>query len=966
MGKIIAVAKKEIASFFASPAAFIFLGSFLLVTLFIFFWVEAFFARNIVDIRPLFEWMPALMIILVSAITMRMWSEERRMGTLEFVMTMPVTTWQMVCGKFFACLVLVALALFLTIGIPWSVSHLGTLDYGPVLGAYLASLLLASAYIAIGLFVSARSDNQIVALIGSVFVGSLFFLVGSDTLTTMFGGGIAETMGLFSTQQRFESITRGVLDLRDLFYYLSLAGVFLSLTVYSLERLKWASGVTSAHHTRWQWITLLLVGNLVLGNFSLAPARGVRADMTRGNQYSISQASKDILANVREPLLLRGYFSAQTHPLLAPLVPQIKDTLREYELAGNGAIRAEFVDPKEDAALEEEAGQKYAIKPMPFQVSEKYKESLVNSYFAILIEYGDQFSVLDFRDIIEVKVDPNGEPNVRLRNLEYDLTRAIKKTLYGFQSTDSLLASLANPVKVVGYISDQSILPDKLKEAKKSFDDSVADLQKKASGKLEVLVEDPQANGGQTAARIAKEYGIRPMMLSLFDPQQFFFYITLEQAKDGKKEVLQVPLPQEFTKESFSRSIEAGLKRFSTGFLKTVGVVVPKAPQQNPMMPYGQPPQGRQFQAIMESLRADYTVEQVSLDSGVVPDTTDLLMVLAPENVDAKQLFAIDQFLMKGGTVVLSTGKTGVKRTQTLMGSEHKSGLEEWLLSYGIAVSSRVVLDKANEPYPVPVRRMLGQIPVEEMQLVPYMMFPEVRGAALNADSGIVSGLNQVTMNWASPLSVKQMPKDNRTWKWLLKSSEESFSGDGAKVEPNFDLYGDAGFDTSGERGPFVMAGVMEGNFDSYFKGKDSPLLQKEEDAKPEGEEGNAEAKPESPITGIIDLSVDSARLIVFASNEFLTDEVLQLSAASGANRYLNTLMLMQNTVDWSLEDRSLLSIRGRSLYSQTLPPMEESDKRFWEYLNYVLVLIGLGAVFAVRQQLLATTRRRHAQLLTA
>ncbi|MCP4406338.1 MAG: ABC transporter permease subunit, partial [Gammaproteobacteria bacterium] len=115
MNNLLRIARKEFTGFFSSPIAFIFLGAFLAVTLFVFFWVETFFARNIADVRPLFEWMPLLLIFLVAAITMRMWSEERRAGTLEFLLTAPVKSYQLVLGKFLACLALLAVALALTL-----------------------------------------------------------------------------------------------------------------------------------------------------------------------------------------------------------------------------------------------------------------------------------------------------------------------------------------------------------------------------------------------------------------------------------------------------------------------------------------------------------------------------------------------------------------------------------------------------------------------------------------------------------------------------------------------------------------------------------------------------------------------------------------------------------------------------------------------------------------------------------
>ncbi len=232
MLKIIAVARKELNTYFSAPTAFIFLGTFLVVNLFIFFWVETFFARNLVDIRPLFNWMPVLLIFLVAALTMKMWSEERRLGTLESLMTLPAETYELVAGKFLACMGLVSISLLLTLWIPLTVSFLGDLDWGPVIGAYVASILLAGAYTSMGLFVSARTDNQIVSLIITVLLCFLFFLIGTNTFSGFFGHSVGEILKLLGTGSRFESVERGVLDLRDVYYYVSLMGTFMVLNVF--------------------------------------------------------------------------------------------------------------------------------------------------------------------------------------------------------------------------------------------------------------------------------------------------------------------------------------------------------------------------------------------------------------------------------------------------------------------------------------------------------------------------------------------------------------------------------------------------------------------------------------------------------------------------------------------------------------------------------------------------------------
>src|SRR5690606_35502953 len=228
------VARKEFRGFFATPAAYLFLGAYLAATLFIFFWAEAFFARNIADVRPLFQWMPLLLIFLVAALTMRAWSEERRAGTLESLLTAPV-----------APLGLVVLALALTLPLPLTVALIGPLDWGPVVGGYVATLFLAAAYVAIGLYMSSRTDNPVVALILTAVVCGVFYLVGSNTLTSLFGHQVGGVLALLGSGTRFESITRGVLDLRDIYYYLSIVGVFVVLNLYTLERLRWAGNPAS-------------------------------------------------------------------------------------------------------------------------------------------------------------------------------------------------------------------------------------------------------------------------------------------------------------------------------------------------------------------------------------------------------------------------------------------------------------------------------------------------------------------------------------------------------------------------------------------------------------------------------------------------------------------------------------------------------------------------------------------------
>ena len=137
-------------------------------------------------------------------------------------------------------------------------------------------------------------------------------------------------------------------------------------------------------------------------NVWVYPLHGLRLDLTAQKQYTLSPATREILQNLQEPLLVRGYFSEETHPLLAPLVPTLRDLLEEYRIASNGKLQVEIVDPATDPDKEAEANQTYGIQATPFQVTGRRETSIINSYFDILVRYGDQSTVLNFQDLIQV------------------------------------------------------------------------------------------------------------------------------------------------------------------------------------------------------------------------------------------------------------------------------------------------------------------------------------------------------------------------------------------------------------------------------------------------------------------------------------------------------------------------------------------------------------------------------------
>jgi ABC-2 type transport system permease protein len=961
LSSALVITRKELRSYFLSPVAFLFLGGFLTVTLFLFFTYSKFFARNLADVRPLFEALPVLLIFLVAALTMRQWSEEKKMGTLEILMTLPVRTGELVLGKFFAGMILVALALVLTLPMPLTAWFLGPLDWGPVIGGYLAAFLLSAAYLAIGLCVSSRTDNQIVALMVTSLLCGLLYMVGADTVTGLFGNSFAELLRALGSGSRFASIQRGVMDVRDLAYYGSLTAFFLILNVQFIEanRLETESVGEVNSKRKALAVTVMLAGlNAVALNIWLAPVTSFRMDLTSDGEYSVSPATERILANLQEPLTITGYFSEKTHPLLAPLVPRIKNYLEEYQVLGHGKVSISFIDPNKDEEIEREINEVYSIKSVPFRVSSRHEKSVVNSYFHLLVRYGSEHLVLSFNDLIEVYADET-DVQVRLKNLEYDLTRAIKKVSQGFQSIESVLVQSKDKISLTAYVTPD-LLPKEYQEVPGRIEKIAKELTEKSAGHFLFQSIDPSRDQAMQQA-IYQKYGIRPVAVDLFGQERFYLHMLLEMG-DRK-----IPIfPQgELTEAALRTNIEAAIKRGTPGFLKTVALLTEK-PQVNPQMAMmGMGGGGRaDYQALEKTFQEEYEFRRLELKEGAVPGDVDVLIVAKPGKLDEKQRFAIDQFLMRGGAVIVLTGSYDVGRE--LKTKKVDQGLLDLLKAYGVEVQDSLVMDPQNARFPVPVPVKVGPFTMERVEMMPYPFFVDVRRDGLKEGHLALAGVPSVAVPWASPLKLDEK-LEGRKSEVLLRSSPGSWAKKVSSLQPDFKTY-PSGFPAPDKDafGRKTLTVSLVGSFPSYFKDKPSPLFTEEKEEKPEGdaplpgpvteEDANKKDRKADRTGRTLKSSTPDARLVVIGSSAMAADMIASLDFRSGTDSFGANLVLMKNLVDWSLADTDLLQIRSVGHYARTLRPMTSGERSTAEVINYLVVLLALGGVAGV-----ALTRRRSA-----
>jgi ABC-2 type transport system permease protein len=225
-------------SSFNSPIAYIVTVAFLVFTAVWLFYLNQFFSRNEASLRIYFQIVPTVFVFLIPALTMRSWAEERRTGTLEILLTLPFREWEVVLAKFLGAFCLLALVIALTIPLPLSLSSLGRFDGGQIAGEYLGVLFTGAAGIAVGLFFSSLSTNQITSFIMSVLALLAFTLLNQVNFLVALPRWLAAVFNYVSFGQHFESFRRGVIDTRDMLYFLLVTAAFLALNVQVLVRRK--------------------------------------------------------------------------------------------------------------------------------------------------------------------------------------------------------------------------------------------------------------------------------------------------------------------------------------------------------------------------------------------------------------------------------------------------------------------------------------------------------------------------------------------------------------------------------------------------------------------------------------------------------------------------------------------------------------------------------------------------------
>jgi ABC-2 type transport system permease protein len=431
---VLSILKKEITSYLSSLVAYVTIGVFLLV-LGLFLWV--FPDSSILDygyagLESLFSTAPYLFMFLIPAITMRSLAEERKEGTFELLFTRPLKDWEIVLGKYLACVVIILFALLPTLIYYFSVSTLGTpqgnIDTGAVIGSYIGLFLLGAAFAAIGLFASAITKNQIIAFTVAVLL-CFFFYSGFDSLSQLLSLQDLNLQSLGITQH-YQSVSRGVLDTRDLFYFILVAGAFTWLTLFVLIKQRQKT----------------LRGTIMLGLLAVFITIGIlsqylftRFDFTTEKRFTISPISRDILNKLPKPVKVTVYLQGSSLPGgMKRLQNATRDMVSDMQAYSNGKLQFEFIDllakiQKLPADAQKQTYEDFEAKGVvgqniSFKTDDGVSKKLI--FPEAVVKAGDKEVVIN---LIQTRIGLSDDEqlNNSIQNLEYAFASAIKKAVSG-------------------------------------------------------------------------------------------------------------------------------------------------------------------------------------------------------------------------------------------------------------------------------------------------------------------------------------------------------------------------------------------------------------------------------------------------------------------------------------------------------------------------------------------------------
>ncbi len=417
MRRIWTIASRELRALFDLPTGYVLLVVFLAINGFLFF--RQAYLSNTASLRPMLDLLPWEFLFFVPAVTMRSLAEDLRGGQIEVVLAQPVSELELLLGKYLGSVLFLWIALALTVAIPLGLSAGADLPWGTVIGQYVGASLLAAGLAGIGVWASSLTRSQITAFIVAAGLMFLLVLVGLDPLLVGLPPGLGAVAARIGVLSHFESLGRGVIDLRDVIYFVSLAGVFLALAYAALLGRKLAPG---AGARRLRLGVGMLAASLVVVNL-LGSYIGGRLDLTPGNAYTLSPATGRIVRNLDDLVTVKLFASKELPTEVALMKRDVDDLLRDLRSAGRGQVRIIERDPSDDETARREA-ESLGIQPVQFNVIGQGELQVKQGYLGLAVQHGGETEAIPF-------VQRTDDLEYRLASTIRQLSRD-KKPVIGF------------------------------------------------------------------------------------------------------------------------------------------------------------------------------------------------------------------------------------------------------------------------------------------------------------------------------------------------------------------------------------------------------------------------------------------------------------------------------------------------------------------------------------------------------
>jgi ABC-2 type transport system permease protein len=382
------LAKNELRGYFDHPTAYLLAVAFLVLSLFLTF--RTLYASGAASLRPFFDLLPILFAVFIPAATMRSLAEERRSGTLEWLNANPLQEVELVGGKFLGDWLFVLIALAGSLPMAASLLLVSEADPGIIVAQYLGAALLAAQLVALGLWASSMTRNQISAFIVAAGISFFLFLIGLPVVQIGLPPVLSGALARLSLVSHFQNVARGVVDLRDVLYFLSTGALFLALTYAVLVRDRLSHGRPDYRRLRLGTglaAVLVLLLNLLGGHI-----RG-RMDLTRDNLFTLASGSREILGELDDLVQIKLFASDELPPELQLQLRDVRDLLSDFRKASNGNLLVEEANPDEDEEAQEEASS-LGILPVEFNVLRDDEFQIKRGYYGLAVLYADEQEVI--------------------------------------------------------------------------------------------------------------------------------------------------------------------------------------------------------------------------------------------------------------------------------------------------------------------------------------------------------------------------------------------------------------------------------------------------------------------------------------------------------------------------------------------------------------------------------------------